>query len=175
MRVLGPLRLQTECDIYSFKQKTRRVNNKSQKRHLFLFDGGVLFCKKRIQAHQFTSEYYEYKLCIPINSLGFAECSKSSTERFELWDETRSDGYAIQIIDLEARQKWSQRLSRLTTLYAQQQQQFVSEKQSLNNQWSQQRPQSWTSESSTVSSTRSSTLAIEDSTQVFQQINFPER
>lgn len=104
--------------------------------------------------------------------MGFAECSKSSAERFELWDETRNDGYAIQTLDSDIRQKWIQRLTCLTTLYAQQQHHFVPEK-NLNNQWSQQRPQSWTSESSTVSSTRSITSAIEDSTQIFQQTNFP--
>lgn len=67
--MLGPLRLQTECDVFSFKRKTRRVSTKPQKRHLFLFDGGVLFCKKRVQApnSQFFSEYYEHKLCIPVN------------------------------------------------------------------------------------------------------------
>lgn len=100
-------------------------------------------------------------------SLGFAECSKSSTERFELWDEARNDGYAIGTIDsdLTIKQKWVQRLSKMTTLYAQQQQNLIQSEKQQNNQW-QPRPQSWTSESSTVSSSRSSTSAIEESTQI---------
>lgn len=63
---MGALRLQNECDVYAFKKKTKRLN-KAQRRHLFLFDGGVLFCKRRSQALPFAPEYYEHKLCIPVN------------------------------------------------------------------------------------------------------------
>lgn len=63
---MGPLRLQNECDIYAFKKRTRRLN-KAQRRHLFLFDGGLLFCKKRSQSLPYASEYYEHKLSIPVS------------------------------------------------------------------------------------------------------------
>uniref|UniRef100_A0A915DRD1 DH domain-containing protein n=1 Tax=Ditylenchus dipsaci TaxID=166011 RepID=A0A915DRD1_9BILA len=179
LRLLGPLRLQAECEVYGFKRKTRRLANKAQKRHLFLFDGGILFCKKRMQPVQYASEYYEHKLCIPMHSLGFAECSKSSADRFELWDDNRNDGYAIQTADEKMRAKWIERLSRLTVLHAQQvngtvtdpsiSQSFYAQSRPnnyANNQngfalQQHQRPQSWTSESSNVSS-RSSTSAVED-------------
>lgn len=62
---MGPLRLQNECDIYAFKKKTRRLN-KAQRRHLFLFDGGLLLCKKRSQPLPYASEYYEHKFSIPV-------------------------------------------------------------------------------------------------------------
>ncbi|KAH7687880.1 RhoGEF domain-containing protein, partial [Aphelenchoides avenae] len=190
LRLLGPLRLQTECDVFTFKRKTRRMNNKAQKRHLFLFDGGVLFCKKRTQPVPYAPEYYEHKLCIPIHALGFAECSKSSSDRFEVWDETKSDGFAIQTVDEAVRAKWIQRLARLTVLHAaQQKQQQLADaenepstanhplhrhhshggsfhhhgaaQQSAAQQQSHSRPQSWTSTESTVSS-RSS--AYDDAT-----------
>ncbi|KAI1722932.1 rhoGEF domain-containing protein [Ditylenchus destructor] len=191
LKTLGPLRLQTECDVFSFKRKSRRLSNKPQKRHLFLFDGGVLFCKKRTQALQFAPEYYEHKLCIPMHSLGFAECSKSSPERFELWDDNKSDGYAIHTTDEKVRAKWIQRLARYTVLHAHERQgsltgaeptltQSYNQRHSLQQQKSldgyalnhsgfmlqqHQRPQSWTSEGSTFSSSgRSSTSTTEDNT-----------
>uniref|UniRef100_A0A182EV11 DH domain-containing protein n=1 Tax=Onchocerca ochengi TaxID=42157 RepID=A0A182EV11_ONCOC len=61
---MGALRFQNECDIYTFKKRTRRLN-KAQRRQLFLFDGGLLFCKKRSQSVPYASEYYEHKLSIP--------------------------------------------------------------------------------------------------------------
>ncbi|TKR81012.1 hypothetical protein L596_014960 [Steinernema carpocapsae] len=114
LSLLGPLRLQTECDIYAFKKKSHRLN-KAQKRHLFLFEGGILFCKKRTQPVPYAPEYYEHKICIPMRNLGFAECSKACPDRFEIWDVNKSDGYAIFALDERARQKWIQKLSRMTS------------------------------------------------------------
>ncbi|KAI6240735.1 DH domain-containing protein [Aphelenchoides fujianensis] len=192
LRQLGPLRLQTECEIFTFKRKTRRLSNKSQKRHLFLFDGGVLFCKRRTQPLPYSSEFsefYEHKFCIPVAALGFAECSKQAPDRFELWDEHKSDGYAVYTTDEGARAKWIQRLAMLTVLNAHHQQQhqggvkperYAHHRQAaLHSQQSPtkvhpsgadqkaaqsptSRPQSWTSDSTTVSS-RSSTSAFDDS------------
>uniref|UniRef100_A0A1I7X004 DH domain-containing protein n=1 Tax=Heterorhabditis bacteriophora TaxID=37862 RepID=A0A1I7X004_HETBA len=75
LRLLGPLRLQSECDIYSFSRKKKGKLSRGQRRHLFLFDGGVLFCKKRSPpSNQPTSldpEYYEHKMCIPVSVLSF--------------------------------------------------------------------------------------------------------
>uniref|UniRef100_A0A1I8ENY1 RhoGEF domain-containing protein n=1 Tax=Wuchereria bancrofti TaxID=6293 RepID=A0A1I8ENY1_WUCBA len=140
---MGPLRLQNECDIYPFKKRTRRLN-KAQRRHLFLFDGGLLFCKKRSQSLPYASEYYEHKLSIPTCSLGFSETSKTSSARFEVWDETKNEAYVVQPIDESARIKWIQRLYRI-----------VSERVTHRNRLSQQhrpmRPQSWASIISTDS------------------------
>lgn len=63
---MGSLRFQNECDIYAFKKRTRRLN-KAQRRHLFLFDGGLIFCKKRLQSLPYAAEYYEHKLSIPVS------------------------------------------------------------------------------------------------------------
>jgi len=156
LRLLGPLRLQTECDVYVFKKKTHRLTNKAQKRYLFLFDGGVLFCKKRTQPVPYAPEYYEHKMCIPMQNLGYAECSRSAAERFEIWDETKPDGYAIHPVDESAKAKWISKLTRSTKSF------INGEKQSSSGVSASSRPQSWTSES-TVSS-RSSGSAFEDMT-----------
>ncbi|EPB69353.1 hypothetical protein ANCCEY_11560 [Ancylostoma ceylanicum] len=179
LRLLGPLRLQSECDVYQFsrkkKGKTARAQrrNRSFSRHLFLFDGGVLFCKKRNPPSQPSSldpEYYEHKMCIPVrflsfqlsllldfceivsrtaflqmSSLGFSECSRSGGTRFELWDEAKSDAYAVETCDVEQRSRWIHRLSRVVP---------------REDQLIRQRPKSWTStisnDSTCSSSTRSS-------------------
>ena len=129
LNLLGPLRLQTECDVYPFKKKTHRMG-KVQRRHLFLFDGGVLFCKKRVQPVPYAPEYYEHKLCIPTSCLGFAENSKTSQSRFEIWDETKTEGFAIHPLDDSARLRWTHRLLKIGI-------ECSTERK--------QRPQSWTS------------------------------
>ncbi|KAL3117462.1 hypothetical protein niasHT_003210 [Heterodera trifolii] len=96
LRLLGALRLRSECEVYAVKRAKSALGNdssggansrrsgakggKQQKRHLFLFDGGVLFCKKRVQTVHISGEYYEHKLCIPMHSLAFSECSRHSDE-----------------------------------------------------------------------------------------------
>jgi hypothetical protein len=69
---------------------------------------------------QFASEYYEHKQCIPIQVLGFAECSRHSDDRFELWDHNETTIFAIQPVDERTRPKWIQRLARMTVLHQQQ-------------------------------------------------------
>ncbi|KAK6766513.1 hypothetical protein RB195_026048 [Necator americanus] len=148
LRLLGPLRLQSECDVYQFSRKKKGKTARAQRRHLFLFDGGVLFCKKRNPPSQPSSldpEYYEHKMCIPMSSLGFSECSRSGGSRFELWDEAKSDAYAVETCDGEQRSRWIHRLSRVVP---------------REDQLIRQRPKSWTStisnDSTCSSSTRSS-------------------
>ncbi|PIO77107.1 hypothetical protein TELCIR_00819 [Teladorsagia circumcincta] len=80
-----------------------------------------------------------------MSSLGFSELSRSGGSRFELWDEAKSDAYAIETLDAEQRQRWIQRLSRVAP---------------REDQLVRQRPKSWTStisnDSTCSSSTRSS-------------------
>ncbi|KJH46013.1 hypothetical protein DICVIV_07931 [Dictyocaulus viviparus] len=101
--------------------------------YLFLFDFGILFCKKRNltnHSSSMDSEYYEHKMCIPISSLGFSELSRSGSSRFELWDETKSDAYAVETCDVEQRSRWIARLSHIVH---------------RDGQHMRQRPRSWTS------------------------------
>nr|CAD2163062.1 unnamed protein product [Meloidogyne enterolobii] len=178
LRLLGSLRLRTECDVSIYKRsksasaggvnggRRNGIKGKQQRRHLLLFDGGILFCKKRLQTTTTTQpgcEYFEHKFCIPINSLGFAECSRFSDEKFEIWDINESGNsascFAIHPLDEKVRPKWIHKLSKLTVLN-QQQQQLVEaaalgmpdssfylqqREEYMNNRT---RPQSWTTTSS---------------------------
>ncbi|EYC45734.1 hypothetical protein Y032_0418g1116 [Ancylostoma ceylanicum] len=80
-----------------------------------------------------------------MSSLGFSECSRSGGTRFELWDEAKSDAYAVETCDVEQRSRWIHRLSRVVP---------------REDQLIRQRPKSWTStisnDSTCSSSTRSS-------------------
>ncbi|CAB3400684.1 unnamed protein product [Caenorhabditis bovis] len=148
LRVLGPLRLQTECDVYSYNRKKKAKLSRAQRRFLFLFDGGVMFCKKRTPPTQPSSmdpEYYEHKLCIPALSLGFADVSRSGTGRFEIWDEAKVDAFVIEPLDPAARSRWVERLSKSIGP----QDGYVLENRS--------RPKSWASTVSNESSCSSST------------------
>ncbi|MCP9256959.1 RhoGEF domain-containing protein [Dirofilaria immitis] len=137
---IGPLRLQNECDIYAYKKRTRRLN-KAQRRQLFLFDGGLLFCK---------NDHNRYRMLLNIMNinypyrLGFSETSKTSPSRFEVWDETKNEAYVVQPIDESARIKWIQRLYRIVG-------ERVTHRDRLNQQHRSARPQSWASTISTDS------------------------
>ncbi|MFH4981235.1 hypothetical protein AB6A40_007944 [Gnathostoma spinigerum] len=144
LKSLGSLRIQSECDIYAFKKRNRRIS-KAQRRHLFLFDGGLLFCKKRTQPVAYAPEYYEHKINIPTSSLGFTEISTTSPSRFDVWDEKKNEAYAVKPMDDDGKSKWLESLQRLSIqgdrLTAERAQHRV------------QRPQSWTSTISNESST----------------------
>ncbi|KAE9417362.1 hypothetical protein Angca_004236, partial [Angiostrongylus cantonensis] len=151
LRLLGQLRLRSECDVYQYSRKKKGKLARAQRRHLFLFDSGILFCKRRSLSNQPTtldSEYYEHKMFIPMSSLGFSENSRFGGSRFDLWDEAKSDAYVIELCDVEYRSLWIVRLSRMAHREGQQEQLV------------RQRPKSWTStisnESTCSASTKSS-------------------
>lgn len=165
--------------MYTFKRKTRRLSNKSQKRHLFLFDGGVLFCKKRQQPLPYSPEFYEHKLCIYAPQLGFAECAKQAPDRFELWDEQRSEGFAVYAADEQARAKWIQRLARMTVLHACER----GDKHSTGSAKTDtapagplspaSRPHSWTSDSTVSSRSSNSAFADADAHSAASSADYP--
>ncbi|UMM39905.1 hypothetical protein L5515_016758 [Caenorhabditis briggsae] len=148
LKSLGLLRLQTECDVYTYNRKKKAKLSRAQKRFLFFFDGAVMFCKKRVSNPASTlnsePEYFEHKFCIPIISLGYDTSSRSSSNRFEVWDEAKTDAYVIETIDPTARSKWIQRLGK---------------SESSQDAWleNRQRPKSWASTVSNESSCSSST------------------
>ncbi|EFO89778.1 CRE-CGEF-1 protein [Caenorhabditis remanei] len=149
LKSLGLLRLQTECDVFTYNRKKKAKLSRAQKRFLFFFDGAVMFCKKRVSnpasAMNAEPEYFEHKFCIPIISLGYDASSRTGATRFEVWDEAKTDAYVIETVDQSARTKWIQRLGK---------------SESSQDTWlenNRQRPKSWASTVSNESSCSSST------------------
>lgn len=75
LKSLGLLRLQTECDVFTYNRKKKAKLSRAQKRFIFFFDGAVMFCKKRVSNPGTTlnsePEYFEHKFCIPVNFSDF--------------------------------------------------------------------------------------------------------
>ena len=87
--------------------------------------------------------------------MGFAECPKTSSNRFEIWDVTKTDGYEILTLDENIRFKWIQKIKRLN---------FIATSSNINADGKKgdttmplPRPQSWTSECTISSRTSVST------------------
>ncbi len=84
-----------------------------------------------------------------ISVIGFSDtCKSSHSNRFEVWDESKNEGYAVQPIDESARSLWIVQLHRL-----------VDAPSNNTDSGRAGRPQSWastTSNDSTTSSSRSS-------------------
>ncbi|CAI4221574.1 unnamed protein product [Auanema sp. JU1783] len=157
LRLLGALRLQSECDVFTYNRKKKTKVTRAQRRHLFLFDGGLLFCKKRSppnsQPSQMDPEYFEHKMCIPTSSLGFSDTSKTASNRFEVWDDAKSEAFAIDTLESGHRERWVNRL----------QVRFSSDLDYHRMDMDRQRPKSWASTASNDSSFSSSTRTSDES------------
>uniref|UniRef100_A0A0K0DUC4 DH domain-containing protein n=1 Tax=Strongyloides stercoralis TaxID=6248 RepID=A0A0K0DUC4_STRER len=175
LSLLGCLRLHTECDVMSFKKKNHRFG-KSQRRFILLFDHGVVLCKKRSQPITLDSEYYEFKLLIPLKILGFSEFSKAGSDKFEIWDNSKNEGFAITILDDHSRMKWIQRIGKFIQIIRENkitdiprvsiEECNINDNKIQNDEFDGKgihrsgRPQSWTSVDSTASSKISSEEGI---------------
>uniref|UniRef100_A0A0K0F1Y0 DH domain-containing protein n=1 Tax=Strongyloides venezuelensis TaxID=75913 RepID=A0A0K0F1Y0_STRVS len=175
LSLLGCLRLHTECEVMSFKKKNHRFG-KLQRRFILLFDHGVVLCKKRNQPITLDSEYYEFKILIPLKILGFSEFSKAGSDKFEIWDNSKNEGFAITILDDPSRMKWIQRIGKLLQTIQENKNVDTSrlsltecriteagiQSESFDGKGIQRngRPQSWTSVDSTASSKVSSEEGI---------------
>ncbi|PAV83342.1 hypothetical protein WR25_16353 isoform C [Diploscapter pachys] len=119
LRLLGPLRLQSDCNIYAYNRRKKGSRlGRAQRRYALLFDGGLLFCKKKsalTSPSAVESEHFEYKLFIPTNLLAFCESSRFGFERFDVWDTLKVEAYVVEIFDFSIRSRWLERLGHSLT------------------------------------------------------------
>ena len=106
-------------DVFSFwsykKDQQRSIRDlrfKSHSRHVLLYEGLVVFCKKKDETSTPNSTY-TLKNSLPITSCGLTESLKGDKRKFELWSSDRSETFTLQAGSVEVKNAWVSDIRRL--------------------------------------------------------------
>ncbi|XP_030748753.1 guanine nucleotide exchange factor DBS-like isoform X2 [Sitophilus oryzae] len=101
----GELLLQGSFSVWVENKKDIRLRLKPLRRHLFLYQKALLFCKPVSKAER-NKATYEFKKCLKMSKVGLTESVKGDARRFEVWLEGRQEVHIIQAANLEQKHAW---------------------------------------------------------------------
>jgi hypothetical protein len=79
--------------------------NKSQRRHVFLYENYVIFCKP-VQGDK-NNGFYHFKFSIGTNSLGMSSIVKGEEKKIELWVHGRPELYVLEAKSKKAKEEFA--------------------------------------------------------------------
>lgn len=93
-------------DVFSrFESKRGRLRIKPMRRHLFLYQKALLFCKP-ISKPTRNKASYQFKHFLRMSQVGMTESVKGDARKFEVWLEGRVEVHVVQAETLEQKQTW---------------------------------------------------------------------
>ncbi|XP_076261206.1 guanine nucleotide exchange factor DBS-like isoform X2 [Rhynchophorus ferrugineus] len=101
----GELLLQGSFSVWMENKKDLRLRLKPLRRHLFLYQKALLFCKPVSKAER-NKATYQFKQFLKMSQVGLTESVKGDARRFEIWLEGRQEVHIIQAANLEQKQAW---------------------------------------------------------------------
>ncbi|XP_050389701.2 guanine nucleotide exchange factor DBS isoform X1 [Patella vulgata] len=94
------------------KEKLKDLRFKAMRRHVFLYEKSILFCKKREES-QHDGAVYSFKKKIKLSQVGLTETVKGDKKKFELWSRGREEVYIIQAPTLESKEIWIKEIKKV--------------------------------------------------------------
>ncbi|KAJ8986252.1 hypothetical protein NQ317_009960 [Molorchus minor] len=96
----GELLLQGSFSVWMENKKDLRLRLKPMRRHLFLYQKALLFCKPVSKATH-NKATYQYKHYLKMSQIGLTESVKGDGRKFEVWLQGRQEVHTIQSGNLE--------------------------------------------------------------------------
>ncbi|XP_047576414.1 guanine nucleotide exchange factor DBS isoform X3 [Lutra lutra] len=118
---LGKLLMQGSFGVWTDHKGHSRVKDlarfKPRRRHLFLHEKAVLFCKKREESGEGYEKApsYSYKQSLNMAAVGITENVKGDVRKFEIWYNAREEVYTIQAPTPEVKAAWVSEIRKVLT------------------------------------------------------------
>ncbi|CAI6350677.1 unnamed protein product [Macrosiphum euphorbiae] len=109
---LGGLLLQGSFSMWVENKKDllKELRLKPMRRQIFLYQQGLLLCKK---VSKDNKPMYHYKKYLRMSQIGLTETVKGDICKFEVWLEGRQEVYTIQASNLQQKQQWVSEIKRV--------------------------------------------------------------
>lgn len=101
----GELLLQGSFSIWMETKKDLRLRLKPVRRHLFLYQKALLFCKPVAKATH-NKATYQYKHYLKMSEIGLTESVKGDPKKFEIWLQGRQEVHTIQASNIDQKNAW---------------------------------------------------------------------
>lgn len=113
---LGDLLLQGSFSVWVENKKDLRLRLKPLRRHLFLYQKSLVFCKATSKSER-NKATYQFKHNLQMSQIGLTETVKGDARRFEVWLQGRQEVHIIQATNLEQKHAWVNEIKKV--LYSQ--------------------------------------------------------
>ncbi|XP_025407258.1 guanine nucleotide exchange factor DBS-like isoform X2 [Sipha flava] len=109
---LGGLLLQGSFSVWVENKKDllKELRLKPMRRQIFLYQQGLLLCKK---VSKDNKPMYHFKKYLRMCNIGLTETVKGDLCKFEVWLEGRQEVYTIQASNLQQKQQWVSEIKRV--------------------------------------------------------------
>ncbi|KAK7483851.1 hypothetical protein BaRGS_00024868, partial [Batillaria attramentaria] len=112
MADLGRLLLHGGFSVWTeHKQRIKDLRFKPMQRHIFLYERGLLLCKKKEEGSE--DPIYTFKSKLKLSQVGLTERLKGDKRKFELWSRGREEVYIIQAPSMEVKEIWVKAIKRV--------------------------------------------------------------
>ncbi|KAJ8926822.1 hypothetical protein NQ314_020670 [Rhamnusium bicolor] len=108
----GELLLQGSFSVWAENKKDLRLRIKPTRRHLFLYQKALLFCKPVSKATH-NKATYQFKHYLKMSQIGLTESVKGDARKFEVWLQGRQEVHTIQAVNLEQKNAWVNEIKRV--------------------------------------------------------------
>ncbi|XP_050314166.1 guanine nucleotide exchange factor DBS-like isoform X2 [Anthonomus grandis grandis] len=113
----GELLLQGSFSVWVENKKgDLRLRLKPLRRHLFLYQKSLVFCKP-VSKTDSNKAMYQFKNYLEMSQIGLTETVKGDSRRFEVWLQGRQKVHIIQAANLEQKNAWVNEIKKV--LYSQ--------------------------------------------------------
>ncbi|XP_050424348.1 guanine nucleotide exchange factor DBS-like [Adelges cooleyi] len=109
---LGGLLLQGSFAVWVENKKDllKELRLKPMRRQIFLYQQGLLLCKKSSKDNK---PMYHFKKFLRMGKIGLTETVKGDMTKFEVWLEGRLEVYTIQASNVQQKQQWVSEIKRV--------------------------------------------------------------
>jgi hypothetical protein len=108
----GDLLLQGSFSVWVENKKDLRLRLKPTRRHIFLYQKSILFCKAASKSSH-NKATYQFKHYLKMSQIGLTESVKGDVRKFEVWLQGRQEVHTIQASNVEQKQAWVNEIKRV--------------------------------------------------------------
>ncbi|CAH2244713.1 jg7641 [Pararge aegeria aegeria] len=108
----GELLLQSSFMVVSENKRDLRLRIRPRRRHIFLYEKAMLFCKSATK-NSHNKATYHFKHDLQMSQIGLTESVKGDPRKFEVWRQGRSEVHTITAPTVEVKRAWVERIKRV--------------------------------------------------------------
>ncbi|CAK1601730.1 unnamed protein product [Parnassius mnemosyne] len=108
----GELLLQSSFLVVSENKRDLRLRLRPRRRHIFLYEKAMLFCKPATKNNHNKATYH-FKHDLQMSQIGLTESVKGDPRKFEVWRQGRSEVHTITAPTVEVKRAWVERIKRV--------------------------------------------------------------
>ncbi|KAG6446715.1 hypothetical protein O3G_MSEX004564 [Manduca sexta] len=108
----GELLMQGSFLVVSENKRDLRLRIRPRRRHIFLYEKAMLFCKPATK-NSHNKATYHFKHDLLMSQIGLTESVKGDQRKFEVWRQGRAEVHTITASTVEVKRAWVERIKRV--------------------------------------------------------------